>query len=121
MPPLYFPLIFCAFWIQGVMVAPAHAQFAKIFGDSELGPRDVSAAQQAGDMLFGEGAPEVGKAVRWRNKTSGASGRVQIAGKEENGRCVVVEHSISANPDAPVEVLQFRRCLSNEGEWVLEP
>ena len=101
--------------------APAHAQFAEMFRDTQLSPKEVSAAQQAGNMLFDAGDPKVGQAVKWRNETSGAYGRAEIKSKEENGRCVVVEHSLSAGPDSPVEVLQFRRCVTAEGGWKLEP
>ena len=102
----------------GCVATPSSAQFAKIFGDSALSPRDVSAAQQAGNTLFASGDPVVGSAVRWRTETSGASGRAEIVRAVEEGRCVVVEHSVSAKPDAPVEVLRFRRCRTEAGEWV---
>ena len=100
------------------LAAPAHAQFAQIFAESGLSPRDVSAAQEAGNLLFESGDPRVGSAARWRNETSGASGRAEIVRAVEGGRCVVVEHSVSARPDAPVEVLRFRRCRADSGAWI---
>ena len=95
----------------------ASAQFAGMFRDTALGPRDAEAAQTAGNRLFDGRTPRTGDTVRWRNETSGASGMARIAAITDGGTCAVVEHTLLAGVGADAEILRFRRCQDAAGIW----
>ena len=101
----------------GLAASPLHAQFAEMFSDSALGPRDVAAAQAAGNALFENRTPGEGDLVRWRNETSGASGSAQIAQITDGGTCAVVEHRLNPGGSSEEEILKFRRCKDAGGVW----
>lgn len=100
-----------------LVASAAPAQFAGMFRDTALGPRDAEAAQAAGARLFADRTPRAGDTVRWRNESSGASGSARIAALTDGGTCAVVEHTLLAAAGAEAEILRFRRCRDADGVW----
>ncbi len=101
---------------------PARAQL-DIFGTfaNNLTPEDVAMMKETSASLYQDDDLALTTTKRWANAKSGNSGAVTLIKRYEyqGMQCRTIKHSITEKNQDHSSTLNFERCKTPSGEWML--
>ena len=112
----------CSLVLTSVLVSgPATAQMSSFFRNLGLTPEEMDLAGAAAESLYAKPGVQKGQTASWKSESSPASGSVEVLGVSDAGRCVAFVHRVRPNPERREQPMELRRCISDDGRWVLAP